>query len=49
MTQDGTTVALQFNMWIADPAIVVTSARPFGEFVEITFQTEQQNTSAVII
>ena len=49
MTADGTTVAVEFNMWLSDPKIIITSARPFGEFVEIQFKTERENTSAVIV
>lgn len=56
MTTDGVTVAdngtgspLAFNIMLRDPIITITAARPFGEFVEILFQTERENTVTVVV
>lgn len=49
MTLDGETVATTATFWLEDPRILITSARPFGNFIEYDISTERPNTDSEII
>ena len=48
MTADGETVTRTITLRIRDPSVVITSIRPFGQFVEYEFETARKNTSSTV-
>mgnify|MGYP003678154598 FL=1 len=48
MTADGETVTRTITLRIRDPSVVITSIRPFGQFVEYDFETARKHTSSTV-
>ena len=48
MTPDGETVTRTITLRIRDPSVVITSIRPFGQFVEYDFETARKHTSSTV-
>jgi hypothetical protein len=49
MTLDGSTVAANAIIGIADPIILLSASRAYGNFVEMSFRTQRYETSADIV